>query len=197
MARLGRVGYNGPPMATKPITELLSRCSAGDVQAQNAVFELAFKDLRKLARAYLQSERPNHTLQPTALVNEAYLRILKGSRPNLKNRGHFFAVAARAMREVLVDHARKVKAKKRGGAKISLESALASAPQQSAALLALDEALTRLATWDARQAKIVEMRFFGGLSEEEIASHLKVSQRTVKRDWNLARAWLYGELTKS
>src|SRR5262245_32382098 len=176
-------------------TELLSRLSGGDREAAQTVVSLVYKDLRRLARYYLNSERQNHTLQPTALVHEAYMRITK-TNGQWQNRSHFLAVAATAMRRVLVDHARTVKAAKRGGIKISLESALSYSEQQSGEMLALDEALGRLATWDPRQAQIVELRFFAGLSIEEIAELLNVSVRTVKRDWNLARAWLYGQLTE-
>jgi RNA polymerase sigma-70 factor (ECF subfamily) len=181
----------------KELTELLSKLSVDDREAQHEVFELVYKDLRHLARRYLRSERQDHTLQATALVHEAYLRIFQKSRVKLQNRIHFFAVASRAMRHVLVDHARGLRAVKRGGVKVSLDFAAVSTPEQSADLLALDRALRRLATWDPRQAQVVEMRFFGGLSIEEVAAVLNVSQRTVKRDWNLARAWLYGELTKT
>jgi RNA polymerase sigma factor (TIGR02999 family) len=179
------------------LTELLSQLSADNIEAQQAVFALVYKDLQLLARRFLRSERRDHTLQATALVHEAYLRISQQSRLKLENRIHFFAVASRAMRRVLVDHARGLRAVKRAGIKVSLDSAALSTPEQSADLLALDRALRRLETWDPRQAQVVEMRFFGGLSTKEVAAVLNVSQRTVKRDWNLARAWLYGELAKA
>jgi RNA polymerase sigma factor (TIGR02999 family) len=181
----------------KELTELLSKLSDDDSDAQHAVFELVYKDLRHLAKRFLRSERRDHTLQPTALVHEAYLRLFQQSRVKLENRIHFFAMASRAMRHVLVDHARGLRAVKRAGVKVSLDFAAVATPEQSADLLALDRALERLATWDPRQAQIVEMRFFGGLSIEEVAAVLNVSQRTVKRNWTLARAWLYGELTKT
>jgi len=178
------------------ITHLLIGLSSGDAKAEDQVIALLYKDLRRLAKHYLANERRDHTLQATALVHEAYVRMTKRTGVTWQNRRHFFATAAREMRCVLVDHARRFNAVKRAGTKVSLESALVCA-EQSAELLLLHEALDRLATWDARQAQIVEMRFFGGLSLEEIATALGVCVRTVKRDWNLARAWLYGELTKA
>jgi RNA polymerase sigma factor (TIGR02999 family) len=181
----------------KEITQLLSRFSAGDRGVEDQILALVYKDLRRLARHYLAQERRDHTLQATALVHEAYMRISQQNGVKWENRAHFFAVAARAMRRILIDHARGVKAEKRGGHKVSLESALLYSDAQSVELLALDEALTRLATWDPRQAQVVEMKFFAGLSVEEIAQVLNIGVRTVKRDWSLARAWLYGELTNA
>jgi RNA polymerase sigma factor (TIGR02999 family) len=192
--------YNGSPMAptTGEITKLLSKFSAGDANAEHEIFLLVYNDLRRLARQFLRAERPDHTLQATALVNEAYLRIFQSTSPfKLHNRSHLLAVLARAMRRVLVDHARGRHARKRAGVKISLESALVFTPEESGQLVALDQALQRLAAWAPRQAKVVEMKFFGGLLAKEIAAELQVSEKTVKRDWNLARAWLYGELTKT
>jgi RNA polymerase sigma-70 factor (ECF subfamily) len=180
--------------AANDITQLLARFSAGDQDAEEKLVTLVYKDLRRLARHYLAAERRDHTLQATALVHEAYLRINMQTEFQWQNRSHFFAMAARAMRRVLVDHARGVKAVKREGAKVSLESALLCSAEQSVHMLALDEALERLALLDARQARIVEMKFFGGLSVEEIAQLLNISVRTVKRDWTHARAWLYGQL---
>jgi RNA polymerase sigma-70 factor (ECF subfamily) len=177
------------------ITHLLTALSSGDRDAHNRVIPFVYKDLRRLAKHYLANERHDHTLQATALVHEAYVRMVRQAG-TFQNRQHFFATVAREMRHVLVDHARRVNAVKRAGIKVSLESALVGA-EQSAEVLLLHEALDRLETWDRRQAQIVEMRFFGGLSLEEIATALGVSVRTVKRDWNLARAWLYGELTKA
>jgi RNA polymerase sigma-70 factor (ECF subfamily) len=178
------------------ITQLLIGLSSGDRDAEDQVIAVLYKDLRRLAKHYLANERRDHTLQATALVHEAYVRMTKRTGVIWQNRGHFFATAAREMRRILVDHARRGNAVKRAGTKVCLESALVCA-EQSAEVLLLHEALDRLATWDARPAQIVEMRFFGGLSLEEIATALGISVRTVKRDWNLARAWLYGELTKS
>ena len=143
-------------------------------------------------------ERPDHTLQATALVHEAYLRLIDQREVNWQNRAHFFGIAAQLMRRILVDYARGLKAGKRLGArhKISLEDALVISKDRSADLLALDEALSRLAAKDPRQSRIVELRFFSGLSIEETAEVLGISVRTVKRDWNFARAWLYSELSK-
>jgi RNA polymerase sigma factor (TIGR02999 family) len=185
------------PTEATEITRLLSRLSAGDRAVADELVAIIYKDLRRLAKHYLAQERRDHTLQPTALVHEAYMRIVQQNSVQWQNPAHFFAIAARAMRRVLIDHARGAKATKRGGTKISLESALLYSDNQCVELLALDEALTRLAQWDPRQAEIVEMKFFAGLSVEQIAQALDVSVRTVKRDWNLARAWLYGELTNS
>jgi len=179
------------------ITLLLNRMAGGDRTAEEQLVPLVYGDLRRMAQHNLSRERPNHSLQATALVHEAYLRLTGQKEIDWQNRGHFLAVAARVMRRVLVDHARSVKSIKRAGVKVDLDSALVYSAEQSWQILALDDALTRLGEWDARQARIVEMRFFTGLSEEEIASLLGLSARTVKRDWRLARAWLYGELTRS
>lgn len=179
------------------ITQLLSRLSAGDQEAEDKILKLVYKDLRQLARRYLSTERRDHTLQATALVHEAYLRIKGQADFQWHNRAHFFAVASRAMRRVLVDHARRAKAVKRERIKVDIESVLLYSEEQSAEMLAVDAALEQLELLDAREARIVEMKFFGGLSIEEIAGVLNVSTRTVKRDWTHARAWLYGELTKS
>jgi len=176
------------------ITGLLLKIAQGDATAEERVLRLLYRDLRRLARHHLQRERSDHTLQATALVHEAYLRIRKIDNVEWQNRSHFISVASRAMRRVLVDHARGIRAGKREGKKVELESALVYSDDQSEQLLALDEALDRLAIWDARQARVVEMHFFGGLQFEEIADLLEVSVRTVKRDWSMARAWLYGEL---
>src|SRR5262249_11799992 len=145
------------------VTRLLSQVSAGDSGAREKMLELVYQDLRRLARRYLNAERSDHTLQATALVHEAYLRISKTERVEWQSRGHFIAIAAKAMRRILVDHARKTKAVKRGGVKVSLDSALVYSREQSIQLLALDEALQRLAAQDARAAQVVEMRFFGGM----------------------------------
>jgi len=177
------------------VTQLLARLAAGEIHVENELFGLVYRDLRRMAQRYMRAERRDHTLQATALVHETYLRMLKGSELKLQNRSHFFAIASKAMRRVLVDHARGLNAKKRSGNKISLESAIVFSPEQCGELLALDEALKRLAALDPQQAQIIEMRFFGGLTLEAIAELLSVSVRTVKRDWSMARAWLLGELT--
>src|SRR5262245_30882778 len=176
------------------ITRLLKRAAEGDLAAENELLPLVYERLRAMAAQILRSERPNHTLQATALVHEAYLRMIGDGQVSWQNGAHFFAIATRTMRRVLVDHARKINAGKRRGNRVSLESALVYSDQQSAELLDLDEALDRLASWDPRQAHLVELRFFAGLSEQEAAEVLGVSQRTVRRDWKMAKAWLYGEL---
>jgi RNA polymerase sigma factor (TIGR02999 family) len=162
------------------------------------ILPLVYAELRRVAAAYLRRERPGQTLQPTALVNEAYVR-LAGQHPRFQNRAHFCAIAANAMRQILVERARARDAQKRGGGapRITLNEALAAAPEPPVDLDALDEALTRLARLDPQQARIVELRFFGGLSIEETAEALRVSPATVKRHWAVARAWLARELAPS
>jgi RNA polymerase sigma factor (TIGR02999 family) len=179
------------PPGTDPITELLQKLKTGDRDAEDRLIALVYNDLRRLAERNLRNERPEHTLQATALVHEAYLR-LTGKPIDWQNRAHFFAVAAQQMRRILVDYARAVRAKRRGsgGRKLSLDDVLLISDSESEELIDIDASLNSLAEWDARQAKVVELRFFGGLTEEEIASVLGVSTKTVKRDWNMARAWL-------
>ena len=180
--------------AREEITELLGRWRAGDETAFERLFPLFYRELRHLAQSYLNEERAGHTLQGTALVHEAYLRLLGQNGVEWQDRGHFFAVAAQAMRRILVDHARRQKAAKRGfGEKIQLEEGLV-AGGRSADFEALDEALTRLSAMDERRTKVVELRFYCGMTEEEIAGYLAISPATVRRDWALARAWLYREL---
>lgn len=158
---------------------------------------LVYTELRRLARYYLSAERHGHTLQPTALVHEAYLRLTKLKEIDWQNRTHFFAVSATIMRRILVDHARTARAHKRGQGWdiVSLNEAALPPPARGPEILALDEALTRLALLDERQAKVVELRFFGGMNEDEAANALGVSSRTVKRDWRIAKAWLFKELS--
>jgi len=155
--------------------------------------------LHRLAKGYLNQERPGHILQTTALVNEAYLRLIDWKQAQWRNRAHFFGVAAQLMRRILVDFARARRQEKRGGAArhVSLDEAAAVSVERVAEFIALDEALDQLAVIDPRRSRMVELRFFGGLSEEETAEVLKVSQRTVRREWSLARAWLYHELNKT
>ena len=174
------------------ITELLLRWGQGDEHALDTLTPLIYQDLRRLASYILRSERPGHTLQPTALVNEAYLKLAGQEKLRWQNRSHFFAVAARVMRHVLVDYARShLRAKRGGGAPVlSLDEALVFAPERSAEVLALDEALNRLAAVDPRKTRVVELRFFGGLGVEETAEVLQISPNTVMRDWNMAKAWL-------
>jgi RNA polymerase sigma factor (TIGR02999 family) len=181
------------------ITLLLTELQAGNRAAESKLVPLVYDELRRLARRYMRGERAEHTLQPTALVHEAYLRLIGQRDVEWQNRAHFFGVAAQLMRRILVDHARARKAEKRGGSapKVSLDETLVFTEAKGADLLALDEALTRLTERDPRQGRIVELRFFGGLTEDEAAEVLGVSTRTVKRDWNVARAWLYKELSKS
>ena len=179
------------------ITQLLQQLTRGNREAEARLVPLVYDGLRQLAARRMRRERPDHTLQPTALVHEAYLKLIEQRRGAWRSRAQFYAIAARMMRRILVDHAREVKALKRGrGQKVSLDEALVYKTGESAQLLAIDEALSRLATQDPRQAKIVELRFFGGRTEEEIARILNISIRTVKRDWRSAREWLYAELSK-
>jgi RNA polymerase sigma factor (TIGR02999 family) len=185
--------------ALAEVTELLVRFREGDRQAEAQLIPLIYDELRRLASAYLYRERGDHTLQPTALVHEAFLRMARGDQPQWQSRSHFFGVAARLMRQILVDHARKHQSLKRGGAgeRSPLEDdLLVYSTQKSAELLALDEALERLAHQDERQSRIVEMKFFAGLDIDDIAKVLEVSPRTVKRDWTMARAWLHQEMTR-
>ena len=184
-------------MDTNPgdeIPDLLRRIAEGDQAARDRLFKLMYAELKRMAIAQMARERKDHTLQPTALVNEAFLRLPVDA--SVKDRAHFLAVAANAMRHTLVDHSRARLSKKRGsGKKEVLDEKLAYDPQRPEEMMDLDRALTRLEEMSPRQARIVEMRFFGGLSEDQIAEVLGVSGRTVKRDWQIARAWLYEELT--
>jgi RNA polymerase sigma-70 factor, ECF subfamily len=178
------------------ITEMLNGLRAGDEAARAQIIALVYPELRKIASQYMRKERREHTLQPTALVHEAYLRLAGQREQPWKSRTHFFAVASQVMRQVLVDHARKHHTAKRGGGaiRVDFDSTLALDDGNATAILDVDKALDRLAQWDARQAEVVVLRFFGGLTEEEIAQTLNVSERTVKRDWRMARAWLKGIL---
>ena len=185
-------------MGAKPgeVTQLLIRLRAGDRAAEATLIPLVYAELRRLAAQYLRGERADHTLQPTALVHEAYIQLTKLHEVDWQSRSHFFATAAMVMRRILVDHARGQQAAKREGFRnaISLDEALVASPRRSAEVIALDEALDRLAELDARRSKIVELRFFGGMSEEEIGVILGVTARTVRRDWRVAKAWLYNEV---
>ncbi len=174
------------------VTQLLSLWSRGDVVARDALIPLVYDELHRLARHFLSHQRPGHTLQSTALVHEAYLRLVGPSPVHFADRAHFFAVAARVMRHILVDHARARGAARRGGdgINITLDESVAMAPQRAVNVVALDDALNELAALDARQATIVEMRFFGGLSIEETATALDLSPATVKRDWVVAKTWI-------
>jgi len=178
------------------ITELLQAWSRGDQAAFDQLASIVYTELRRLARRYMARERPDHTLQPTALVNEAYMRLANFRSLHWKNRIHFFAISAQVMRRVLVDFARSRERRKRGGTsrRLSLEECDSLAIQHDAALLALDDALNTLALEDARKCQVVEMKFFGGLSTDEIAHSLRVSPDTVLRDWKLAKLWLLREM---
>jgi len=179
------------------VTRLLAAAREGDSACQERVVELIYPELRRIARRHMGTERAGHTLQPTALVNEAWLRLSRQDK-DWQNRIHFFAVAAQVMRQILVDYARQHRAGRRnnGQPHLNLEDVPLISEIKSEKLLALDEALSRLQQWDARQSRVVELRFFGGLTEEEISQVLGVSARTVKRDWSIARAWLYAEIGK-
>jgi len=180
------------------ITQLLTRFRQADREAESRLLPLVYGELRRLARACLVRERSDHTLSPTALVHEAFLRLAEGGQPAWQDRAHFFGVASRLMRQILVDYARRHHAAKRGGSgeRIPLKDALIFSEEKSTALLALDDALGRLAENDERQCRIVEMKFFGGLSVEEMGEVLRVSPRTVKREWTMARAWLHKEISR-
>ena len=185
------------PGGGNSITALLQELSEGNREVEAVLIPQIYPALRQLAARYMRNERRNHTLQPTALVHEAYARLVQQPQIPWQNRAHFYATASQLMRHILVDHARSRLATKRGGLlqHVTLDEALVPAMGQTADILALHDALERLATFDARQGRIVEMHFFGGLTFEEMALVLHVSERTVKRDWSMARAWLKGELT--
>jgi RNA polymerase sigma factor (TIGR02999 family) len=178
------------------ITKLLDLVQAGDRAAEARLIELVYPELHKLAGRYLNHERSDHTLQASALVNEVYMQLLRGAAIDWRNRAHFYAAAAQSMRRILVDYARAKRASKREGQRhrVELVDNLAISDQRLEEMLAVDEALHRLTAIDPRQGRIVELRFFGGLTEDEIASVLGVAPRTVSRDWTLARAWLHAEL---
>jgi RNA polymerase sigma factor (TIGR02999 family) len=185
--------------SSNQITELLANWSRGDPQAREALMPLVYDELRHLASSYLRQERSDHTLQPTALVHEAYLRLVDQKNVHWKDKGHFFAITAQLMRRILVDHARSHLAEKRGSgaAKVPLEDAVVMSNERPDDLLAVDESLTRLGRMDPQQARIVELRIFAGLSVEDTADLLGISPATVKRDWSMAKAWLSLEIGKS
>lgn len=187
-------------LPSQPVTELLVKWKGGDQEALRALVPLVYQELRDVAHRYLQRERAGHTLQSTALVHEAYLRLMNQAPADTQNRAHFVAVAARLMRQILVDYARTRGAAKRG-ANLRVEMELENSPaeplgNQGADLVALDDALTALAERDEQQTRIIELRYFGGLTIEETAEVLEISPATVKRDWNMARAWLGRELRR-
>jgi len=170
--------------------------SHGDDAALSELTPLVYDELRRLAHHFMEGQRPDHTLQTTALVNEAYLRLADQTNPSWQNRTHFFAVAARAMRQIVVDYARSQQSQKRGGGllRIELDEAAIVSPEQSKEIVDLHEALERLAILDFRKSQVVELKYFGGLNYDEMAEVLKISRVTVRRDWEFARIWLYREL---
>lgn len=189
-----------PELPAQPVSELLAKWQGGDEESLRRLIPLVYSELRRIAHRYLRSERAGHTLQTTALVHEAYLCLTRQQPIDFHNREHFFAVSANLMRQTLVQYARRRNAAKRNGAKkLTLDSAVTLFPKQTVDLVALDEALNGLATLDAQQSRVVELRFFAGLSIEETSRVLGVSPATVKRDWSTARAWLCREMdaTKS
>jgi RNA polymerase sigma factor (TIGR02999 family) len=181
------------------VTRLLKDWSNGRQDVLDQLLPQIYAELRRLASSYLRRERPDHTLQATALVHEAFMKLVDQRAVRWQNRAHFFGIAAQAMRRILVDHARAHSAEKRGSGEraVSLDEAVALVGAPSVDLLALDEALTRLTTLDPEQSRVVELRFFGGLTIEETAEVMDVSPATVGREWTLAKAWLYAELTRS
>jgi RNA polymerase sigma factor (TIGR02999 family) len=180
------------------VTELLAAWSDGDKSAEKELFSVVYRELRRLAHRYMLRENPGNTLQTTALVHEAYVCLIDRKRANWQNRAHFFGFSAQVMRHILVDLARSKNFQKRGGEvrKIALDEALVMSPVKDSYIVELDDALKALAEVDARKSKVVELRFFGGMSVEETAEVLKVSQDTVMRDWRLAKAWLWREFRR-
>src|SRR5262245_10123573 len=178
------------------VTELLLQWSHGDNAALAELTPLVYEELRRVAHHHLSGQRRDHTLQTTALVSEAYLRLADQTNPQWQNRAHFFAVAARAMRQILVSYARSQQSQKRGGGalKVELDQAAIVSPEQSEEIVDLHEALERLAALDSRKAQVVELKYFGGLNYNEMAEVLKISRVTVRRDWEFAKVWLYTEL---
>jgi RNA polymerase sigma factor (TIGR02999 family) len=185
-----------PLVSSHRVTQLLAQWSHGNNAALTELTPLVYDELRRLAHHQMEGQRPGHTLQTTALVNEAYLRLADQTRLSWQNRAHFFAVAARAMRQILVSYARSQHAQKRGGAamKVDLNEAALVSPEESKEIVDLHEALEQLSTLDSRKAEVVELKYFGGLNYDEIAEVLKISRVTVRRDWEFAKVWLYTEL---
>jgi RNA polymerase sigma factor (TIGR02999 family) len=183
--------------SSQPVSELLAKWHAGDERALERLLPLVYEELRRIAHRYLRKERPGHTLQTTALVHEAYLRLTKEEGRQFENRAHFFAVSAHLMRQILVEYARSRRAARRdGGHRLTLQEAATLLEARHTDLIALDEALNGLARLDPRQSRIVELRFFGGLSIEDASRVLGISPATVKRDWITARIWLYDEISR-
>jgi RNA polymerase sigma factor, TIGR02999 family len=184
--------------STHEVTELLTAWSGGDKAALDKLMPLIHQELRRIAHRYMSRERPGHTMQTTALVNEAYLKLVNREGVHWQNRAHFFAIASQLMRHILVDHARSHAYAKRGGGTqtISLDEAMVVSQERAAEVVALDDVLKQLAEIDPQQSRIVELRFFGGLTIEETAVVLSLSPATIKREWTSAKAWLYHELAK-
>ena len=208
MGRKGRIrvctGRNPALMTGLDVTErpgevsqLLRAWGGGNLQAREDLIPLVYRELRRRAGAYLRQERPDHTLQATALVHEAYVRLVGQDRVTWQNRAHFFAIASQLMRRILVDHARQHQAAKRpgGAVKVTLDDRIGAAQPPDCELILLDEALTELAALEPRQAQIVELKYFGGLSEQETGAVLSLSRATVTREWQTARTWLYRRIT--
>lgn len=189
-----------PPESSlrRDVTQLLADMQGGTPGAAEQLLPMVYDELRRIAAAYMRHERPNHTLQATALVHEAYLQLVEQTRVDWRNRAHFFGVAAQLMRRILVEHARSHNALKRGGMvhKLALEEAMNHFPDREVTVVALEDALQTLEKMDERQCRIVELRFFGGLTTEEIAEVLGVSTATIEREWRAARAWLYAEMSE-
>jgi len=184
--------------SSKPVSALLAKWQAGDEEALRCLLPIVYNELRRLAHRYLQKERPGHTLQSTALVHEAYLRLMKQEGLAFESRAHFFGICAQLMRQILVEHARSQRAAKRDfGRRLTLDDAANAARIRSVDLIALDDALTDLAKLDQKQSRIVELRYFGGLSIEETSQVLGVSPATIKREWATARAWLHHEMSRT
>ena len=181
------------------ITQLLLEWRNGEHTAFEKLVPIVYDELRRLARAFMRRQNPGHTLQTTALVNEAYLRLVDSDKVNWQSRTHFFAISAQLMRRILVDAARRKQSQKRGGDRlqVTLDERFDIPLENETDMVALDDALKRLAAFSPRQSRIVELRYFGGLTEEQVAETMEISSRTVRRDWSLARAWLYRELTRS
>lgn len=186
-----------PSMEDPPITLLLKKVGQGDKGSESALLELVYSELHRLASSYMRRERKDHTLQASALVNEAYVKLIGTQDVPWQNRGHFYAAAARVMRNILIDYARTRAAERRGGAPVRspLRDDMLMVEEDPDRFLLLDAAMNRLEQMDARQAKVVELRFYGGLNVEETAAALDISEKTVKRDWAVARAWLEAELS--
>lgn len=186
------------PSSSADITQMLLAWSSGDKAALNQLMPLVYQELHRLARHYMRREQLGHTLQTTAVIHEAYLRLVDQRQVHWQNRSHFYAICAQAMRRILVDYAKGQQRAKRGGgaAQVSLDEVASLAPEKAPDLVALDETLERLQVFDSRKSQVVELRFFGGLSIEETAEVLKIAPITVMREWNAAKAWLYGELIR-